>query len=208
MENQPLPAFVYFNNATNTISYRPDNNTDYQGNTYYFSIVLKNTHSDYIMNTYYITVKFTGDVYVAPTPDDSDNSTDFGNYTNDTFVPTKITFNITAIDWKSNGQMVFSQAVNMTNIAANFLTYFDVYVNSKTRNLTEEIIGWEITSTADDTTLNFTVEFLYPYLYGLLNKKKDYLVIALVNGTDPSLLIYNTTADVFGNNNTQFSIPM
>ena len=67
----------------------------------------------------------------------------------------------------------------MTYISKNFLSLFDVYVNSKTRNLTEEIIGFVITSTADDTTLNFTAEFLYPYLYGLLNKKKDYLVVAL-----------------------------
>jgi hypothetical protein len=55
------------------------------------------------MNIYYITVKFTGDVYVAPTPVVSANDTGFGNFTNDTFVPTKITFNITNVDWKSNG---------------------------------------------------------------------------------------------------------
>lgn len=27
-------------------------------------------HSDYIMNIYYITVKFYGDVYVEPTPEE------------------------------------------------------------------------------------------------------------------------------------------
>jgi hypothetical protein len=103
MENQPLPTFVTFNNATNTLGFRPANDTQYQGNTYYFSVVLKRTHSDYIMNIYYITVKFTGDVYVAPTPVVTANDTSFSNFTNDTFVPTKITFNITAVDWKSNG---------------------------------------------------------------------------------------------------------
>ncbi len=97
----------------------------------------------------------------------------------------------------------------MTNIKANFLSLFDVYVDCRTRNITEEIIGWEITSTADDeTTLNFTAEFIYPYLYGLLNKKKDYLMVALKNETDPAEIIYNTTANVFGNNNTKFVIPM
>jgi hypothetical protein len=29
MENQPFPDFVKFNNATNTIGYRPGNNTQY-----------------------------------------------------------------------------------------------------------------------------------------------------------------------------------
>lgn len=103
MENQPLPTFVYFNNATNTLTYRPNNDTQYQGNTYYFSVVLKRTHSDYVMNIYYITVKFTGDVYVAPTPVAVANDTGFGNTTNDTFTPIQISFNITAIDWKSKG---------------------------------------------------------------------------------------------------------
>ncbi len=107
MENQPLPAFVSFNNATKTLSYRPANNTDYQGNTYYFSVVLKRTRSDYIMNIYYITVKFTGDVYVEPTPDavvtPANDTVTASNVTNDTFTPTKITFNVTAIDWKSKG---------------------------------------------------------------------------------------------------------
>jgi hypothetical protein len=82
----------------------------------------------------------------------------------------------------------------MTNIGANFLSLFDIYVDCRTRNITEEIFGFEVTSTANDLTLNFTAEFLYPYLYGLL--------ISLKNGTDPAQLIYNTTADVFGNNKT------
>jgi hypothetical protein len=104
--------------------------------------------------------------------------------------------------------MMFSDAVNMTNIAANFLNIFDVYVDCRTRNMSEEILAFDVTSTASDLTLNFTVTFKYPYLYGLLNKKKDYLVIAIQNNTDPAQLIYNTTADVLGNNMTSFSIPM
>ena len=69
---------------------------------------MKRTHSDYIMNIYYITVRFTGNVYVAPIPEVTPNDTTFANFTNDTFVPTKISFNITALDWKSKGQMIFS----------------------------------------------------------------------------------------------------
>ena len=95
MENQPFPGFVGFTNATNTITYRPKNSTDYQGNTYYFSVVLKETHSDYIMNIYYITVKFTGTPYVTPV-DDGDNSTIASN---NTFTPANITFNISNVNW-------------------------------------------------------------------------------------------------------------
>jgi uncharacterized protein (DUF427 family) len=73
------------------------NNTAYQGNTYYFSIVLKQEHSDYIMNIYYITVKFSGDV-VSDTGSSTD---DTGNTTtpNKTFVPTNAYFNLTDITW-------------------------------------------------------------------------------------------------------------
>ena len=136
-------------------------------------MVLKQTHSDYILNIYYVTVKFTGTPYVAPVPDNSGNATD-----NNTFTPTPVTFNLTDIDWKSKGQMVFSIPVNMTSIVQNWNDLFLVYVDCRTRNMTEEILLFEITSTsADLTSLNFTVTFKYPYLYGLLNKKKDYLVV-------------------------------
>lgn len=207
MENQPFPGFLAYNNATKTIAMRPKNDTQYQGQTYYFSVVLKRTHSDYIMNTYYITVKFKGDIYVAPVAADNTTSND-STVANDTFEPEKITYNISEITWKSKGQIQFSQPVNMTNIAENFLSLFDVYVDCKTRNKTEEVKGFVVTSYDNDMTLNFTAEFMWPYLYGLLNKKKDYLVIAVKNGTNESEFIYNTTGYTLGNNNTKFSIPM
>jgi len=159
------------------------------------------------MNTYYITVKFKGDIYVAPVAADNTTSND-STVANDTFEPEKITYNISEITWKSKGQIQFSQPVNMTNIAENFLSLFDVYVDCKTRNKTEEVKGFVVTSYDNDMTLNFTAEFMWPYLYGLLNKKKDYLVIAVKNGTNESEFIYNTTGYTLGNNNTKFSIPM
>jgi hypothetical protein len=45
-------------------------------------------------------------------------------------------------------------------------------------------------------------------LLGLLNKKKDYLVIAIKNETDPGEIILNTTNNAFSANTTQYSIPM
>jgi hypothetical protein len=54
------------------------------------------------MNIYYITVRFTGSPYVPPAPvAPVDNATVAAP--NDTFVPSNITYNITAIDWKSKG---------------------------------------------------------------------------------------------------------
>jgi hypothetical protein len=75
-------------------------------------------------------------------------------------------------------------------------------VNAITRNCTDELLSFEITSTENDLTFNFTAEFQWPYLYGLLNKKKDYLIIGIINNTDPGTIIFNTTADVMGNNNS------
>ena len=135
------------------------------------------------MNIYYVTVKFTGSPYVPPVNDTSapvDAATD-----NNTFVPSPINFNITAIDWKSKGQLQFSQAVNMSNVVANWSNLFTVYVDCRTRNITEEVLAFDITSNSQNIYLNFTVTFKFPYLLGLLNKKKDYLVIALQNNTDP-----------------------
>jgi hypothetical protein len=102
MENQAFPSFVYFNNATNSISMRPNNDTQYQGQTYYFSVVLKRTHSDYVMNIYYLTVRFTGSPYVAPSKNDNSSAS---NDSNNTFQPIGITYNITEIDWKGKGQV-------------------------------------------------------------------------------------------------------
>ena len=96
----------------------------------------------------------------------------------------------------------------MTNVYANFDKYFYYYVNSMPRNTTYPILALELTSNSKNMYINFTLTFEEPYLLGLLNKKKDYLVIALRNDTDPSEIILNTTANVFGVNSTQFAIPM
>jgi hypothetical protein len=60
----------------------------------------------------------------------------------------------------------------------------------------------------NDTTINFTVTFSNPYLYGLLNKKTDNLVVYLKATADPSMILYNTTANCMGNNKTTWKITM
>ncbi len=99
MENQDFPKFVTYNNKTKTIFMRP-NSTEYQGRTYYFSVVLKEKHSDYMLNIYYMTVKMSGDP-VEP---------------EEYVEPAKITvsFSITKINYHSEGQILFSMGVNTT----------------------------------------------------------------------------------------------
>src|SRR3569833_599775 len=96
----------------------------------------------------------------------------------------------------------------MTSVVKNWKDLFTVYIDCRTRNITEEVKDFVITYFEKDMYINFTAEFKFPYLLGLLNKKKDYLVIALKNNTDPGMIILNTTANIFGVNTTQFSIPM
>ena len=103
MENQNFPSFIYFNNQTYTLAFLPKNDTKYQGNTYYFSIVLKQMHSDYIMNIYYITVKFYGDVYVEPEPEVVDEEKEVVEVVE--YTKTQINFTITEFTWKSKGQL-------------------------------------------------------------------------------------------------------
>lgn len=96
MENQDFPPFVNFTNGTNTITLLP-NNVLYQGRTYYFSVVLKETHSDFMMNIYYMTIKILGDpvdpsLFVAPNK-------------------TSVAMSFTSLNYSSMGQMTFSMAV-------------------------------------------------------------------------------------------------
>lgn len=155
------------------------------------------------MNIYYITVTFNGSPLI-----DNDNSTDNSTGNATAFVPTPINFNITALDWKSNGQLAFTAPVNMSNIITNFDSLFYVYVNSIPMNDTEEILQFNTTWTDGSMLLNFTVEFQHPYLYGLLNKKTDWLVIGVQGGADPSLILFNSTANVIGANTSQIRINM
>jgi hypothetical protein len=88
MENQQIPPFVTYDNATKTIYMKP-NSTQYQGKTYYFAIVLKERHSDYMMNIYYITIKMGGDL-IDP------NADPYVNYT-------RVTYTLVSLDYQSNG---------------------------------------------------------------------------------------------------------
>lgn len=42
----------------------------------------------------------------------------------------------------------------------------------------------------DGSTVNFTVQFQNPYMYGLLNKKSDNLIFKCKNCSDEALVAY------------------
>lgn len=59
----------------------------------------------------------------------------------------------------------------------NFTGVFDVFVNTTVFER-EEIIGINVTKNlGDNRTFNFSIQFNNPYMYGLLNKRSDYLVL-------------------------------
>lgn len=68
MENQKFPDYVTYDNATQTINFRP-NLPQHQGRTSYLSVVLKESNSDYMLNIYYLTLKVSGDPIEKEEPD-------------------------------------------------------------------------------------------------------------------------------------------
>lgn len=70
------------------------------------------------------------------------------------------------------------------------------------------MLDFEITSAYNDTNINFTVTFKNPYLYGLLNKKSDRLVIYLKATAAIPEMIYNVTENEFGVNLTRHKISL
>lgn len=78
-----------------------------------------------------------------------------------------------------------------------------VYVNN-TLKQREEIRSIEF-NVIDNQTVNFTVRFTNPYLYGLLNKKNDLLIFECLN---ESALVANFTNQSMSSNTTSKRIDM
>jgi hypothetical protein len=55
------PPFLFFENYTNTLIFRPDS-IYYSGKSYYFTIVVKEKNSDTVMYPYFCAVKINGTV--------------------------------------------------------------------------------------------------------------------------------------------------
>ena len=59
-QEDKYPPFLMFENATNTITLKPDSQW-VQGRNYYYTIVVKESNSDSVKYSFYCTVKITGE---------------------------------------------------------------------------------------------------------------------------------------------------
>lgn len=109
------PPFLLYENITQTITFRPISEFA-AGQTYYFTIVVKETNSDSVKYVYYCTLKMNGTILVKNM---TINYTDV-NYT---------------INWFSNhstGSMKMNVPINMVWMKANFYKMFKIYWRATT----------------------------------------------------------------------------
>jgi len=164
MAKQQYPPFLFFNNITNTIIFRPES-IWYQGRNYYFIITVKEKNSDTVLYPYYCTVKMQGSII---------DPMEYLNFTD-------ITWEMSTIDRESKSSLVFSHPVDLQFVKDNWDSMFHVYIKNvtfKDHQTPMLLEDFNITHLSDDNmTMNFTAKFFEPYMLGLLVKKSDRLYI-------------------------------
>lgn len=165
---------MLFNNATNTITLKPDSKV-YAGRTYYFTIVVKEKNSDSVKYSFYATVRVEGD----QNDPDSDQSYLIGDLDADGI--TQVNYTIEYVDDKGHGSIKFTSPIHMRWLEDNFHDFFNVYWRDTTYRKTKQnltLLDFEPTIFSEDAmTINFTMKFSKPYRIGLLVKKSDRLHI-------------------------------
>jgi len=142
MPNQDYPPFLFFDNNTNTLIFRPDS-IWYTGLSFYFTIVVKEKNSDTVLYPHYCTVKIAGEP-IDPLK--------YLNFTN-------IEFSLSEINRNSSGSIKWSHPVNLTFVKENWDNMFDVYtknVTLKHHNTTMPLIDFKITELMPD---NMTMKY-------------------------------------------------
>jgi len=164
-QQDAYPPFLLFENATNTITFRPiDMYTS--GQTYFFAIVIKEENSDSVIYSYYCTIKMLGDILVR----------------DDTIYWVDVNYTIIEINDKSQGALRFSEPVNMTYLQIHWYDMFKVYwqdINFKTNKEQKSLLDFVVDDfgSEDSMTVNFTMTFEKPYMLGLLLKRSDKVFI-------------------------------
>ena len=184
------PPFLLFNNKTNTITLQPDSK-QYQGRTYYFTIVAKEKNSDSVKYSFYATVRVEGEIISALDPETEDGRQ-----------ITQVNYTILEVDDKGRGALKFSSPINMAWLEVNFHDFFRVYWRDTTYRKTREdlpFLDFETTRFSEDAmTVNFTARFEKPYRLGLLVKKSDRIWIDVCKNEDGSPCVkYNETGGLF-----------
>lgn len=136
-ENQQPPnQFLSFNNQTKTLIFRP-NSIWFQGQTYYFSIVVKEKNSDTMMYPHYCTVKIEGEII---------DPFEYLNFTD-------LEYRMTPVNRNSTGTLIWNNPVNLTFVKENWDTMFDVYIQNVTKrehNSSMRLANFEFTRLEDD----------------------------------------------------------
>ena len=161
---KPYPPFMFYNNITQTLTFRADSKW-LMGETFHFRVIVKEENSDVVSFSYACQVTVNG-TKLEPM---------------DELEFTEISYEMNPIDRYSNTSIVWNQPVNLTFIKENWDELFDVYIKNVTireHNQTFPLLKWEVVSLGEDNrTMNFTATFYEPYMLGLLIKKSDKLYI-------------------------------
>jgi hypothetical protein len=175
---------VNFDNETETYTIKP-NSEDYSGKTYRFNVVLQEENSDVMVTSETIKIIMGGEDNTSVTERE------------------KATITVD-VDRDSSGFLNFSTAVNTTWVYENWeekLHFWLKDTTHETSNLTDFILYEPIS----DESIPFQATFHEPYLLGLLNKKRDYLMIEL---EDAEMIILDANSEELKSNTASGSIPM
>jgi hypothetical protein len=158
------PPFMFYNNITETLTFRPESKW-IKGITYHFRVIVKEQNSDVVSFAYSCQVTVQGEI-IDPMQE---------------LTFTDIDFDMNPIDRYSNTSIKWTEPVNLTFVKENWDELFDVYIKNVTireHNQTFPLLKWEIVGLGEDNrTMNFTATFYEPYMLGLLIKKSDKLYI-------------------------------
>ena len=158
---KPYPPFMFFENKTQTLVFRP-HSVYYQGYKYYWDVVVYEKNSPEVNAVLPCSIEVVGEVI---------DPMDYINFTD-------ISFKMTKLDESSNGVLSFSHAVNLTFISENFDDIFDYYLQNVTYHEHKEncpLLDFEITPPVNETGRNlfFRATFDWSYFLGLLVRRKD-----------------------------------
>lgn len=174
-QEDKYPDFLLFTNSTNTIKFSPDSK-EYQGRTFYFTIVVKEKNSDSVKYSFYATVRVNR--MSNETSEEVIPAYDIGG---DIDGITEVNYTIQYVDDKGHGSLKFTSPIHMKWLEENFHDFFRVYWRDTTFRKTKEdleLLDFTPTYFSEDAmTINFTMKFSKPYRIGLLVKKSDRLHI-------------------------------
>ena len=179
-QEDKYPDFLIYSNETKTIKFEPKDKK-YAGQTFYFTIVIKEKNSDSVKFDYYATVRVAGipsQGSVTGQTTETGAAGEEGIELNANGDPIQtINYTIQYVDDKGRGSLKFTRPIHMKWLEENFYDFFRVYWRDTSyRKTREDLELQDFNATIfsnDSMTVNFTLKFAKPYRIGLLVKKSD-----------------------------------